>query len=752
MPQQRRREPTTVNRGTGLALLWLVVVLVAGGVAWRGAVNTDLFALLPGGDEVFVTRALGGGERRVTLLIRALDAAAAQRAAAAVTVALADGSVLALQKSDPAPLRAALLPFRFQLLSDADRALLQRGDSAALEARALALIGGPEALGRITPVADDPLGTLERFLRGRFATLAALGGSDQRIVVLQARVGGNPFDLAVQDLVLAALDRAAAAMRAVEPDARLLRAGAIFHAAANASAARTQTAVVGTLAAAVVLVLAFWLFRRVRPVALVMVPVVVGGTVAFGVAFLVFTSLHVITLVFGATLIGLASDYAFHFLVARDGDDRAMVRRLAPTLFCSAACTALAYGCLALAGMRALSEVALIGAVGLLAAVITVVLWFPLLCRGLPLGLQPLPRVARWWRARTERTGVAVIGVLALVSVAALAGQGKIVGDARALDGTPAAVRAETAAVLAAAGGFDAGAFALLQAPAPEALLRAEERLRVGLDRTVAQGALTGYLATSSLVPSFALQQRDYALLASLWSPAGTAEQFVSGLGAPEFTARWRAAMPAAPALGLSPARLGSALDGVWLGSDHGTFASVIRLAGIADRGAVQRAVAAEASAQWVDVPLRLGGMFQRLAELAAWALVLAVVVVATGLVAWRRSARAALGMVPVAAAVLAALAVSCIVHPHLNLFHLFGAFLVLGFGTDSVVVQLTADDEDTALGIIVSQLTTGLDFAALTLIDVPAVRALGMVVAIGTLLSTALSIVFRHSYRARTA
>ena len=46
------------------------------------------------------------------------------------------------------------------------------------------------------------------------------------------------------------------------------------------------------------------------------------------------------------------------------------------------------------------------------------------------------------------------------------------------------------------------------------------------------------------------------------------------------------------------------------------------------------------------------------------------------------------------------------------------------------------------------SQLTTSLDFAALTLIDVPAVRAMGMVVAVGTLLSMLLSIVFRHSYR----
>ena len=64
------------------------------------------------------------------------------------------------------------------------------------------------------------------------------------------------------------------------------------------------------------------------------------------------------------------------------------------------------------------------------------------------------------------------------------------------------------------------------------------------------------------------------------------------------------------------------------------------------------------------------------------------------------------------------------------------------------VVVQLHEDDERTALGIIVSQFTTGLDFAALTLVDVPAVRAMGTVVAVGTLLSMLLSIVFRRTYR----
>ena len=60
-----------------LALAWLGVVLASAWIAARGAVDTDLFALLPSGDEVFLTRALRGGEQQITLLIRAPEAISA---------------------------------------------------------------------------------------------------------------------------------------------------------------------------------------------------------------------------------------------------------------------------------------------------------------------------------------------------------------------------------------------------------------------------------------------------------------------------------------------------------------------------------------------------------------------------------------------------------------------------------------------------------------------------------------------------
>ena len=78
------------RRDRPLALLWLGVVLIALLVAVRGKVDTDLFALLPSGDEVLVTRALRGGEQQITLLIRARDQAAAERATAALGSAIAN--------------------------------------------------------------------------------------------------------------------------------------------------------------------------------------------------------------------------------------------------------------------------------------------------------------------------------------------------------------------------------------------------------------------------------------------------------------------------------------------------------------------------------------------------------------------------------------------------------------------------------------------------------------------------------------
>ncbi len=107
----------------------------------------------------------------------------------------------------------------------------------------------------------------------------------------------------------------------------------------------------GSLAAVLLLV---WLaFRSLRPILLVAASLLIGCGVALAVTVLVFGKVHVLTLVFGASLVGVAEDYGIHWFASRQAEpaDRRwkLLRHLLPGLWLALLTSALAYLALGLA-------------------------------------------------------------------------------------------------------------------------------------------------------------------------------------------------------------------------------------------------------------------------------------------------------------------------------------------------------------------------------------------------------------------
>ena len=540
---------------------------------------------------------------------------------------------------------------------------------------------------------------------------------------------------------------------------------------------------VATLSTVLVLCMAWWAFRRVRPALLMFVPVFAGTAVGYAAGFLLFDRLHVLTLVFGATLVGSASDYAFHYLCARlpgGGQppavhaDLQLARQLAGPLFWSAGSAALGYACMAAAGVGALAQIAVIGGVGLVTAAVSILLWFPLLCVRLPAARLRLPAALRVMRHIPPSR--ALIGTLMIgaVAVCVLLIDGRLGNDLRVFDASPAALRAETARVTAAAAGIEPGVFLLLNGADETQLLQREQTARTYLDAAIGARELGGYLAVSNLIATQAQQQQDWTLLQHLWRPGGAAQQLLERMQADAWLNQVRAATPAHMCAGWSASALASQLEGLWLGqvdatpaddvraqragTSRGHVASAIRLRGIHDLAAlrVRLARARLDGVQVIDIPVRLAGSFALLAERAAWALAAAVVLIAAGLVIWARSLAAARGVLPVAVSVLGALAMADVVRGQIDVFQILGAFLVLALATDFVILTLTDDDERTLLGMLLGALATGGSFLLLVLLPIPAVQGLGVVVAGGTLLAllltTALRLWLRDVRNARAA
>ena len=145
------------------------------------------------------------------------------------------------------------------------------------------------------------------------------------------------FSMVAQDTVLPLLAGAQAAALTAVPGATIIKAGVILHAgAAGAQASREMSTIgVGSL---IGIVLLMWLtFRSPRPIALILLSIGIGFLGALSISLLLFERIHLLTLVFGASLIGVAQDYGIYFLCNRMGFDHKLsssdlLKRLLPGL------------------------------------------------------------------------------------------------------------------------------------------------------------------------------------------------------------------------------------------------------------------------------------------------------------------------------------------------------------------------------------------------------------------------------------
>jgi hypothetical protein len=236
------------------------------------------------------------------------------------------------------------------------------------------------------------------------------------------------------------------------------------------------------------ILLLIWItFRSFKPIALVALSIAVGFLGALSISWLVFERIHLITLVFGASLIGVAQDYGIYFFCKRLGandqlDSWRLLRQILPALILTLVTTLIGYFSLVLTPFPGLRQMALFSAVGLIFAWFTVAFWFPTLVHASTLKIAPSRSAAALTRraghaAKNRRPGAA----LAFAGLAGFGGlQLTVQDDIRSLQNPPAVARRSVEAQQDPRPG-DAGAIFHCAAPMRKLLQR--KALKERLDR-----------------------------------------------------------------------------------------------------------------------------------------------------------------------------------------------------------------------------------------------------------------------------
>ncbi|MFZ5636273.1 MAG: MMPL family transporter [Pseudomonadota bacterium] len=769
----------TATTRTGLALLWLIVLIAAAiGISQRLQLSGDLRKFMPSAEtpaQKLLLDELGEGPGS-RLLLMSIGGAEPETLAAQsqrIVASLADDPRFALIANGGEDAIAAiperLRPYRYLLSPTLDA---QRYDAGFLRAELDARVQdlGSPAAALIEPLLpSDP--TLETL---RVAEALEPATAPQRL-------HGVWFDKAGKEALLA-IETQAAGFDPAGQQAAVDAIRAAFDAARDGTAStmtltgpgafsveiggRTEREAqrIGLVDSIGLLLLLIVAYRSWRTPLFGVLPLASAGLAGLGAVALLFEGVHGITVAFGFTLIGVVQDYPIHlFSHQRAGvSPWANARALWPTLATGVASTCIAYVTFLFSGVDGLQQLAVFTIAGLAVAALSTRCLLPGLIDPAPRDPAASPRLARAWArvARLPRPRPAWLLALALAcaAIAVFAPGPFWQNDLSKLTPVPADALAQDARLRGELGAPDVRWMIAVRAADADAALRRTEALHAPLDALVAEGVVAGYDSAARTLPSAATQRARQAALpapdalraaldAALADSPFRADAFEDFLADVERARR----APPLTARDLAGTPLAARVEGLLIENDDHAVA-LVSMTGLTDPARVAAAIRGRDGVALLDLKSASESLVVAYRERVLFALgIAALLLAATVWLALRAPRRVLRVLLPMALTTLAILAALRAFGVELTLFHLVALILAAGLGLDyALFFEHAGDDREDQLrtlhALIVCSLMTFLVFFLLALSSIPVLRAIGVTVTLGVLGNFALALLIsRH-------
>jgi predicted exporter len=743
-----------------LFLILLLAVVALAGWQWRdGApLSANLMELVPGTNpDALELRAEQRMQEPLNREMLVLVGHADRQQAVAMAQTLgeqwqASGLFEKVQwnlQADLPALRTQLLQGRLAMLSADDRQLLVEHPDVFIQQRVQALFDPFNGFS-LVPSQDDWLGLTGRIQNSQpkhgavqldigSGTLIA-DADGKSWVLLRARTTGNAFDMNLPLQVAALLQHSRE--QAAKADVQLLAASGLLYAANGQQQATREMTWVGGGATVGILLLLLLAFRRWR-VLLAFVPVLVGMLFGAVACVALFGHMHVMTLVLGSSLIGVAVDYPLHYLSKswslKPWRSWPALRLTWVGLTLSLITSAIGYLALAWTPFPALTQIAVFSAAGLLGAYLSAVCLLPALLNNLELrpAQWPLRLAERLVTLREKLLEHVRTPVLLALLIAFCAGglvQLQSKNDIRQWVGAPQHLTDEAQTIARITGYQPTSQFFLVRAANQQQLLERQAALSERLEQLVNLDKLQGYLALDQLVSPPSQQEQVRAALNKLpqyWQP-------LLDLGVPlaalQTELQQLQTVPAEDIDAALAGPLGEPYRTLWLGATEDGVAAMTSLQGLNNPALLRVQALDLPGVMLVD---RLGELNEVFAatqisaaelKLASCVLIVLVLILPFGLGGALR-----IVALPLLAALCSLASLGWLGQP-LTLFSLFGLLLVTAISVDYAILmrEQVGGAAVSLLGTLLAALTTWLSFGLLAVSSTPAVSNFGLSVSLG--------------------
>jgi predicted exporter len=685
--------------------------------------------------------------------------------------------------------------YRYHLLSSKNQQLLHDKNADAVAQKALKDIYSPMSAGLLGSPKDDPFLLFNDFFMSLPITQSSLFPYND---VLMTQYEGKHYAFLAITLphgMTFSITELADTMEEINvsveqtkikhPDTEMILTGVPVHSYHSSKNSQSELSTIGNISLFFTVLLIYFSFKSLRELFLALFAMGMGCVMAFAVTHLVFQEVHLITLIFGTSLIGVAIDYSFPFFCEFLDDEShtgdSVIKHIYPGLTMGLCTSLMGYAALMATPFPGLQQMACFSVTGLIVAYLIVVIIYPRVyknpksCHAHAKLLAPpskylqhvLWQILRLRKSCAQDDSVArnksflltysekffqifdkiarqkvTLYILVAVVIFTVVGLFKLSpsDDIKQLYTPEKDLMAKEILTRKVMGQYKASQFFLVEAKTPEELLAKEELLGKELDGLVAQKALASYNAISQIVPSLAKQKENYGLIKNELMPnldkqaaeLGIAKTDVKQIR--EFFAKQEDSfLSVDEVLNHSTFKM---LKPLWLGQINGSYASVVLLNNVADATAIAKLNQENSGVYFMDKVSDISNIMEKYRHFAIRMLIIAYAIIFVVLYFRYGLQRAALVFFPPVLAGLLTLAIIGFCGYPINLFNILGLFLVLGFGIDYTVFFAEGEGRKitTSVAIFLSFLTNILSFGLLAVSDFPVIHSFGLVMLLGML------------------
>ncbi|HHX8605786.1 TPA: MMPL family transporter [Vibrio alginolyticus] len=563
-------------------------------------------------------------------------------------------------------------------------------------------------------------------------------------LLITAELKDSPYSLTGQLVVpdIQALEQSVAQKYGAE----VAHTGVLFYADFGTQSAKSEISTIGVFSLLGIIALFVLVFRSMVPLSLALLSITIGLLVALSVTTWIFGKVHLFSLVFGASLIGVSIDYAFHYLTERlaagnEWDSEQGLKHIFIAITLGLITSLIGYLGMLVAPFPGLQQLALFSSIGLIAAYITVVAWYPILARNPSRTISTLPGqslLAKWltlWNQPRIKVG---LPMLCVVASGFFLLQLNYDDDIRLLQTMPSELKQQETLITTLSGMQSSQQMLVVTADDDENLMKKLESLTPTLEAWKADSTIESYQSLSRYLSSVERQQQDYQLIRDLY--ATQSSPLTSGLGLSKKPKMDADFIPVTVEQYLqnpvsAPVRF------LHLGKIKEKSATVVVLNQLQDSAVVKAFAKSQSDVVYLNKAEELSALFGeyriKIMELlaAASAVIFLVLIKRYGLQhSWRV-------LLPSLIACACGLATAVAMGTTLNLFNLLGLVLILGIGIDyTLFFAEKARSVSTLLAITLSAITTLLSFGLLSLSQTHAIHSFGITVLSGIFVAWLLS------------